>query len=225
MPSLTLSTSPSTASMTSCVSYTSATSATGESNKNDKSNESYEMDVVNSTVSACAVAPIDMKLVDLFTDQMTKKVQKALEDDKFSIKETAGLTLSICSGVQALFPTLCGESKKDLVVTVIHTIIRSLMLLGILSPEYQVALQMLPGIIDSVVYVCGGIENLWKKIIPHFLAWLRSVVWGDDPATIDQEHVQKVVDSLDVTHPSGLAGQQQSIFAPPPISPENTFIQ
>ncbi len=199
MPSSSRDTSP-----TSCVSFR---SDTVNDVKTTKKEESYEMEVVSCTVVPCNSPQVDMKLVDSFTEQMTTKVKDAMLDGKFSIRETAGLTLSICSGTQAIFPTLRGACKKEIAVTVVHTIVRSLMLMGILSPEFSVALSIIPNLIDSVIYVSGGIENLWKNVIPEFLAWLRKVVWGSNPEIIDQEHVKRIVDSLDVTSPSGLVAQ------------------
>lgn len=191
---------PSPASTTSCVSFESVAHTNHlETNHND---ESYEMKPVEDTASS-ANEQADLKLVDAFTDSMTAKVKEALLDGHFSVKETAGLTLAVCSGTQALFPTLRGEGKKEIAITVIHTAIRTLMSLGLLSPEFEVALSVIPGMIDTVIYISGGMEMLWEKIVPQFLAWLRRVVWGENPNDIDQQHVELVVATLDVTNLSG----------------------
>ncbi len=154
-----------------------------------------------------STVPCDNTLVDELTDQLTSKVKDALLDGRFSMKETAGLTLSVCSAVQALFPLYKGSDKKQIAISVLHTIIRGLILLNLLTPEFNVALSVLPGVIDSVIYITGGIEALWDRYMPAFFAWLRNIVWGDDKTVIEQQHVAAIVDRLDVTSVSGLKAE------------------
>ncbi len=205
--------SPNT-SLVSCVSFRSggcspSNSTNGHEDVKTKTNkdESYEMEAVSCATLPCNSQQVDMKLVDELTERMMTKVKDAMLDGKFSVKETAGLTLSVCSAVSALFPSMRGACKKEIAVTVLHTVVRSLMLMGILAPEFGVALSIIPNLIDTVIYISGGIENLWKKVIPEFLAWLRKIVWGDNPDIIENQHVERVVAALDVTSASGLASQ------------------
>lgn len=151
-----------------------------------------------------SAVPCDNTLIDNFTDQISAKVRDALADGKFSMRETAGLTLAVCSGVQAIFPSIRGSNKKQIAISVLHTVVRGLILLNLLGPEFNVALDVIPGVIDSVIYVAGGLEALWEKLIPEFFAWLRRVVWGDDNSVIEQQHIAAVVATLDVTSASGL---------------------
>lgn len=154
--------------------------------------------VISSTV------PNDTSLVDEFTERIAKKIKDAAEDGKFSMGEIASLTVSVVSGTQMLFPSLRGSNKQEIALTVIHTAIKGLILMGILNPEFTTILAILPGLINSLCSVAGGIEKLWEKYIPDFFKWLKNIVWGDDPETIEPSHVEKVVAHLDILHPTGI---------------------